>query len=65
MLLADGGEDLDCRAVLKSINDDANRGLMFKIPESEMAAKRPLARIVFAVALIVVIAIAYLLRKTE
>ncbi len=65
MLLADGGAGLDCRTVLKSINDDANSGLMFKIPEAVMAERRPLARVIFGVVLIVAIAIAYILWKRD
>lgn len=60
VLLAEGGAQLDCKKVLQSINYDANSGLMFKIPEAEMAKKRPLARVIFAVFVIVVIAVGYM-----
>ncbi|MBQ7189817.1 MAG: extracellular solute-binding protein [Kiritimatiellae bacterium] len=53
LLLADSGEHLDCAAALRSINDDANRGLMFKVPESVLQRQRPLARVIFGIVLIV------------
>ncbi len=52
LLLADGGESFDTEAALKSITADANRGLMFRVPEKQLARQRPLARIIFGVVLI-------------
>lgn len=40
------GRDLDCAAVLASITDDANRGLMFDGDRDRIARARPFARIV-------------------
>ena len=55
ILLADSGEDFDYVSALKSINDDANRGLMFEVPEEVMRRRRPLARVVFGIALSVLL----------
>ena len=56
MLLADTGEHFDYASALRSINEDANRGLMFDVPEEEMRRKRPIARVIFGVALMVLCA---------
>jgi ABC-type sugar transport system permease subunit len=53
ILLADTGENFDYAAALSSINDDANRGLMFAVPEEVMQRRRPLARVIFGIALCV------------
>ena len=55
LMLADTGEHFDYAAALRGINDDANRGLMFSVPEEVLARQRPLARVIFGVALIVVL----------
>jgi ABC-type sugar transport system permease subunit len=52
IMLSDNGEDFDYEAALRGINEDANRGLMFDVPEDEMQRKRPLARVIFGVVLI-------------
>ncbi len=44
ILLSDAGKDLDCAAALRSITEDANRGLMFDADKRAIDAKRPLAR---------------------
>ena len=44
LLLSEAGRDLDVAAALKAINDDANRGLMFSVPEERLAQARPWAR---------------------
>ena len=49
LLLSDAGATLDCRAALKSINDDANRGLMFDTDKSEIERARPYARVIVGV----------------
>lgn len=63
ILLSDAGKDLDCAAALKSITIDANRGLMFDADRGRIAAKRPLARVVLGVVLIVLLACGYLVWK--
>jgi len=55
IMLADTGENFDYAAALHSINEDANRGLMFDVPEEEMVRRRPLARVVFGVVLMALI----------
>jgi len=52
VLLADTGERFDYAAALRRINDDANRGLMFRAPEAVLARQRPLARVLFGIAAI-------------
>ncbi len=46
LLLSDAGKTMDCAAALKSINDDANRGLMFASDKSEIDRARPYARVI-------------------
>ena len=48
LLLSEAGRDLDVAAALKAINDDANRGLMFRVDEAELDRARPLARALLA-----------------
>jgi len=52
LLLADTGEHFDYAAALKGINEDANRGLMFRAPEQVLARQRPTARVIFGVVVI-------------
>ena len=51
LLLSDAGCDFDCAAALRSMTEDANRGLMFQSDLSEVDRARPLARIVLGVLL--------------
>ncbi len=46
LLLSDAGPSLDCVAVLKAINEDANRGLMFDSDQSRIDKARPYARLI-------------------
>ena len=55
ILLSDAGRDFDCAAALKSITEDANRGLMFDADRSEIASRRPLARVILGIVVIVVL----------
>lgn len=52
ILLSDAGRDFDCAAALKSITEDANRGLMFDADRRKIEARRPLARVILGIALI-------------
>ncbi len=63
LLLSDAGENLDYAAALKSINADANGGLMFRAPEERMRRRRPLARVVFGAVMISGICCVWLLMK--
>jgi multiple sugar transport system permease protein len=65
LLLADTGERLDVAAALASINDDANRGLMFRASERVLARQRPTARVIFGVALIAALVCGWLWRRSE
>ena len=44
LILSEEGRDFDTAAALRAINEDANRGLMFRVPEEELDRHRPLAR---------------------
>jgi multiple sugar transport system permease protein len=46
MLLSDYGRDMDCAAALRSITEDANRGLMFDSDKSRIDRARPYARVI-------------------
>ncbi len=46
LLLSDAGRDLDCAAALRSITEDANRGLMFDSDRTRIARARPWARVI-------------------
>ena len=60
LLLADTGEHFDYAAALRSINDDANRGLMFRASETVLARQRPTARVIFGVAVMAVLVCVWL-----
>lgn len=49
ILLSDAGRTMDCRAALRSITEDANRGLMFDSDKSRIKRARPYARIILGV----------------
>ena len=51
LLLSDAGKDMDCEAALKSITEDANRGLMFDSDRAGIDAARPYARAIAGIAL--------------
>ena len=64
ILLSDAGKDLDCAAALKSISDDANRGLMFDADKERIEKARPVARVVLGVLVICVLVCVWLAIKT-
>ena len=63
ILLSDAGKDFDYRAALKSITEDANRGLMFDADKRGIERKRPLARVILGVMVICVLVCAWLVIK--
>jgi len=63
ILLSDAGKDLDCAVALKSISDDANRGLMFDADKERIEKARPVARVVLGVLAICVLACVWLAIK--
>lgn len=65
LLLSDAGKDLDCAAALKSITEDANRGLMFDADKRKIVARRPLARTLFGIVLMAVLVCAFLVWRTR
>ncbi len=44
IVLSEAGRDFDTAEALRRINADANRGLMFAVPEAELDRYRPIAR---------------------
>ena len=44
LLLSEAGRKMDVAAALEAINNDANRGLMFRVDDAELAPRRPWAR---------------------
>ena len=60
ILLSDAGKDFDYRAALKSITEDANRGLMFDADKRGIERKRPLARVVVGIVAIIVVSALWL-----
>jgi len=63
ILLSDAGKDLDCASALKSISDDANRGLMFDADKARIEKARPVARVVLGVLVICVLVCVWLAIK--
>lgn len=51
ILLSDAGRELDCAAALRSITEDANRGLMFQSDLGDVERARPFARVILGVVL--------------
>jgi len=65
ILLSDAGKDLDCAAALKSISDDANRGLMFDADKARIEKARPVARVVLGVLAICVLVCVWLVMRAK
>ena len=65
ILLSDAGKNLDCAAALKSISDDANRGLMFDADKERIEKARPVARVVLGVLVISVLVCIWLVFKAR
>ena len=65
LLLTDAGEHFDYAAAIRAINDDANRGLMFRVPQAELARQRPLARVIFGIAVMVVLVCVGLIWRSD
>lgn len=52
ILLSEAGRTMDVAATLRAINDDANRGLMFRVRDAEIAPYRPYARLILGAVLL-------------
>ncbi len=63
LLLADTGERFDYAAALRGINDDANRGLMFRASKKMLDRQRPTARVIFGVAVMAALVCGWMRRK--
>ena len=63
ILLSDAGVDFDCAAALTSINEDANRGLMFESDKSEIDRARPYARIILGAFVSCILIAFFILRR--
>ena len=65
ILLSDAGKDLDCASALKSISDDANRGLMFDADKERIEKARPVARVVLGVLAMCVLVCVWLVMRAK
>ena len=65
ILLSDAGKEFDYRAALKSITEDANRGLMFDADKRGIERKRPLARVILGILAICVLVCVWLVVKAK
>ncbi len=63
LLLSDAGAALDCRAVLRAITADANKGLMFDTDKSEIERLRPAARVIMGTVVAILAIAAFMLRR--
>ncbi len=61
VILSEAGETFDFKPELRKVTADANSGLMFELPREELNKRRPLARILFGIGLIVFIACGWLI----
>lgn len=65
ILLSDAGHDFDFAAALRSIREDANRGLMFDADRRKIEARRPLARVILGIVLVCALVCAGLVWKNR
>jgi len=65
LLLSDSGKDFDYASALRSITEDANRGLMFQSDRSQVDAARPYARVILGVVLVCLLVAVWLVRRGE
>lgn len=65
ILLSDAGRDFDFAAALRSIREDANRGLMFDADQRKIEARRPLARVMLGIVLVCALVCAGLVWKNR
>lgn len=63
LLLSDSGAGMDCEAALRSITEDANRGLMFDSDRSGVERARPWARVIAGSLLCCALVAAWLVRR--
>ncbi|MCY3020868.1 MAG: extracellular solute-binding protein [Planctomycetota bacterium] len=55
LIVAENGEGFDYGTALKKVDDEANSGGMFEMPEAKLAPHRPLARVLVGVCAIVML----------
>lgn len=65
ILLSDAGRDFDFAAALRSIREDANRGLMFDADQRKIEARRPLARVMLGIVFVCALVCAGLVWKNR
>jgi len=65
LLLSDAGPSMDCKAALRSITEDANRGLMFDSDDSNVRRARPYARVILGVFLCSVLVALWIVLRTR
>ena len=65
ILLSDVGRDFDYCAALKSITEDANRGLMFDADKRRIEENRPIARVILGVVLVCALVCAFMVARAK
>ncbi len=61
VVLSEAGESFDFKSEMRKVTADANAGLMFELTREELDKKRPLARVIFGIGLIVFVICGYLI----
>ncbi len=64
-ILSETGRDFDYVAALEQTTQEANRGLMFELPREALDEYRPTARVLFAVAVVVIAVCVYLIIREK
>jgi multiple sugar transport system permease protein len=61
LIFAPQGKDFDCAAALRQVDREANAGVMFAPPREQLDRRRPAARVVFGIGLMVLLVCATLI----
>jgi ABC-type sugar transport system permease subunit/ABC-type glycerol-3-phosphate transport system substrate-binding protein len=65
IMLSTAGRDFDFVAALREATREANRGVMFELPPSELDPYRPTARVLFGIALMVLLVCLFLIVREK
>ena len=63
VLLSDAGVNFDCRAALREITAEANRGLMFDADKTKVERARPFARVILGTFALCILVCVWLVRR--
>jgi multiple sugar transport system permease protein len=55
LIFAPQGRDFDCDAALRQVDREANSGVMFAAPREQLDRRRPLARVIFGIGVMVLL----------